>query len=238
MQWLIPFDTVRGVKMTIPLRREKATSDCGELYIELDDLQISMGDITGNSPTSNTSADSRTLNSVRPDSNHVATTSGMATSETVAGSNSSTLDVNNLLPLMSLDTPEPNRRGQELDVGTASRGSSGQPSPSTTPTPTGAGGRGGVAAVAAVASTVGVTSVGASGGTGGGRGSGTDLPAPSSQSQQSIRSRTSSNQRPSRSPVPSSSSSSSSQPTPANRSQRTIIVPPQQQTAGTVGYHS
>jgi hypothetical protein len=200
------FFKVCNVKLTIPLRREKATSNCGELQIELDDLHVTMG---SGSPVSETS-ESQPLNSVPSTSNHVATTS--ETPETLA---------NNLGTLITLDTPESGRRSQE---GAASQE---HPSPTTTPTP-GAVGRGGVA------STVGVASVGGSVVTGGGRGSGTSSPAapvPSSQSQQNVRTRSSSSLRPS--PIP-PSISTPSQPRPSTQQQQSaghfpmVVNPPQQ----------
>lgn len=169
---------------------------------------MSSGYITSNSPTSD-SSNSRTMTS-----NHVAATSPTvgSTSEAVANSNPTTSpDLNSQLALITLNTPEASRRGQDSDV--ASRGSS----PGTT-----SGARVGMA----VASTVGVASAG--GGTGEGRGSGTSSPAPfpASQSQQSIQSRTSSNQRP-------AVSASSSQPRPPQQTPTgSIIVHPPQQASG------
>lgn len=202
---------VRGLKLTIPLRREKATSDCGTLDIELDDLQMSLGE--PNSPTTSDPTSSRTMTS-----NHVDTTSPTvgSTSEAVANSNlATTSDLDAQLALITLNTPDISRRGQDSD---SSRGNS----PSTP------GGRGGVA----VASTVGVASIGGGGGTGAGRGSGTSSPAPNpvptSQSQQSIRSRAASNQRP-------TVAASSSQPRPPQQPAvpaGSMVVHPPQRSSG------
>ncbi len=152
--------------MTLPLRREKATSDCGELYIELDDLQMTMGDpLGGVSPLSSRSP-VPDITTPQSHSNHVSGNSANSAAAHNGEASTSGLitEVANQMDLMSLDTPDPSRRG--LDGA----------SPTTSPTPTtstgGSGGeRVGVGA-ASLTATVGMASVG-----GGGRGSGTNSPA-------------------------------------------------------------
>ena len=125
---------------------------------------MAVGDIvTSASPTNTSTGSHSPLPGSQSGSNHVSTTADPV---------SSLADEVNL---MTLDTPEPSRRGQDQGG-----------SPTPTPTPVG---------MVAAASTIGVPSLGGGGTTGGGRGSGTHSPAlpstSSSQSQPNIRSRTS-----------------------------------------------
>lgn len=171
VDFFFSFHVVRGVKMTLPLRREKAVADCGELYIELDDLQVSVGDpLGGTSPASRSPEPASTTSQSVTAPNGDATTSSRLVAEAT-----------NQIDLMSLDTPDMSRRG------------TGGSSPTTSPTPTttgttSVGNAARVGVAASLAATVGNSTATLGGsssmgsGVGGGRSSGNNSPAPPSSS--------------------------------------------------------
>ena len=79
---LVWYLAVLQLKLTLPLRREKANADCGELQIELDDLHISMNEIVrldDSSPETRThhvlkGMNNSTSNNQPSTSNHVTST--------------------------------------------------------------------------------------------------------------------------------------------------------------------
>lgn len=227
--------------MTLPLKTEKGAANCGELFIELDDLHMPMADGTS-SPSSESSSDARMP--LQSEANHVTSTSlrppggvadGEGSSSSVAlASTSALIDQANL---MSLDTPEQIKRGQDAG-GRASAGSSQHPSPTPSPTPpTSGGGRGNMGAVGVAAAAVGVASV--RGGSAGGRGSGTNSPAPPTSQSTNARSRVPSNGRPRQSGTVTPPTAAQPRPpaqqtstTGASRPQQSsIVVRPQQQAS-------
>ena len=180
--------TVHELKMTLPLRKEKSVTVCGELYIQLDDLHISVSDST--LTTNGGGTDTTVPQSI---SNHVTTSpsaSSVRTANVEASENRDTnndITLSNQLSLLAVETPT-NRRGQGSSRGGASTGSSQQPSPSTSPTPTTTNERGGVGgtATAVGAASVGATSV--RGGGGGGEATSPTPPSLASRPRQSVRS--------------------------------------------------
>ena len=231
---LCPMNIVRGLKLTLPLKKEKdANAECGKLYIELDDLHITVADSARSS--NHTSAQEQSTSSPMgsaSSTNHVTVTppegsvrTNGPTSGGIVSSGLATMDpLTDQMNLISLDTPDLGRHNQG---GGASTGSSRQPSPSSSPTPPSTGRGGGVAATAA-AVTVGAASTAALvGGVGGSR-----TTSPPSQSQRTTSPSSSQSQRTS---SPASSQASQTRQSSSNQSIRTNTTnpppppPPQQQ---------
>lgn len=140
---LIP--VVRGIKLTLPLRREKSTSDCGELIIELDDLHMTLSDTTATAQTTprDSSVSPAQTTATTSHGNHLTAPSTSTPVIRTVGSpvegdpNRTSSTIDNHMSLITLDTPESSRRLQpDTERVVASTGSSRQPSPSTSPTPT------------------------------------------------------------------------------------------------------
>lgn len=171
------------------------------------------------SPTSQSTSPART------DSNHVSVASSVVRSADSGTLNRDDTDVfSNQVNLMSLDTPESGRRGQN---GGTSPGGSQQPSPSMSPVPPTST----LGVVGAAAGVVGVASA-----TRGG--SGSNSPIPPTSSQTSNRSRVASNGRPRQSGTSTPPQRPPAQTATAvgNRPQQpTIMVRPQQQQQASAG---
>ena len=113
---------VHGVELTLPLRRDKANTDCGELSVELNDLHVQLPNTTSNAPNASSNSQSRTSTSpVNPTSN-TSDPLGVIQNGPTTHENSNTADGGGSIPvsaladdfdLMGLDTPRAERRGGE-----------------------------------------------------------------------------------------------------------------------------
>lgn len=177
------------LKLTLPLRREKANTDCGELQIELDDLHMSVSDIvrlSNSSPdmrsrrftdgvTSSAGVTSDTSDHLPPSTNHVTSTV-LAVGPSARGSNSATengvgaeADTRPQMDLLTLDETDSARWTPSDTGGTVQLQQQRQPSPVTLrgnvteASGTSAGGGAGAAVLLGVSTSEGDVSSGSTG---------------------------------------------------------------------------